>query len=218
MAWKPTRNIGLKLAALALGTLLWLTVTGHQIERRIVVPVSYSNVPQPLGMTGDQIDTVSVHVRGDETQISELREGDLRVVVDLSDAHAGPNVISLRTDEVVARPGVEVLQVDPGTVNVTLEKSGQLSVPVQPAVDGQPATGYFVRGISVVPGSVMVEGPESQLKEPITVTTERVMLEGRTANVVQDVGIGVSNAQLRVRQPRTVRVTVHIERGRAQDR
>src|SRR5215217_7080995 len=112
MAWHPTRNLGLKLLALVLGTSLWLTVTGHQVERRIAVPVSYSNVPQPLGMMGDQIDTVSVHVRGDETLISELREGDIRVIVDMAAAHPGPNVMSLRTDQVVAPTGVDVLQID----------------------------------------------------------------------------------------------------------
>ena len=212
MALRPFRNLGLKVSALVLGTLLWLTVTGHQIERRIVVPVSYSNVPEPLGMTGDQIDAVSVHVRGDETAIGELREGDLRVIVDLSDAHAGPNVIPLRTDQVVARAGVEALQIDPGTVSVTLEKTGEIAVAVRPTIEGQPAPGYVQGLITVVPAMVTVMGPESLLKDPITVITERVLLNGKSATVVQDVGVGVADAQLRVRQPRTVRVTVKIEK------
>jgi YbbR domain-containing protein len=212
MAWRPLRNVGLKLSALALGTLLWFTVTGHQIERRIVVPVSYSNVPEPLGMTGDQIDAVSVHVRGDETAIGGLREGDLRVVVDLGAAHAGPNVVPLRTDQVLARAGVEVLQIDPGTVSVTLEKTGQVSVAVRPTIQGQPAPGYVQGQISVVPATVIVAGPESLLKDPITVITERVLLDGKTTTVVADVGVGVADAQLRVREPRTVRVTVKVEK------
>jgi len=212
MAWRPLRNLGLKVSALALGTLLWFTVTGHQIERRIVVPVSYSNVPDPLGMTGDQIDAVSVHIRGDETAISGLREGDLRVVVDLGDAHAGPNVIPLRTDEVVARAGVEVLQIDPGTVSVTLEKTGQVAVAVRPTIEGQPAPGYVQGVISVMPATVLVAGPESLLKDPITVITERVLLDGKTTTVVEDVGVGVADSQLRIREPRTVRVTVKIEK------
>jgi YbbR domain-containing protein len=218
MAWHPTRNIGLKLAALSLGTLLWLMVTGHQIERRIAVPVSYSNVPQPLGLIGDQIDTVSVHVRGDETQISKLREGDIRVIVDLADSHAGPNVLPLRTDQVVAPTGVEVLQIDPGTLSVTLEKSGEAPMPVKVTLDGQPAPGYVASVAAVVPAMVVVQGPESRLKEHISVITERVALDGRAATFSQDVGVGVLDSQLRVRQPRTVRVTVKIERARSQER
>jgi YbbR domain-containing protein len=212
MAWRPLRNLGLKVSALALGTLLWFTVTGRQIETQILVPVSYSNVPDPLGMTGDQADTVSVHVRGDETAISGLREGDLRVVVDLGDAHAGPNVIPLRTDEVVSRAGVEVLQIDPGTVSVTLEKTGQVAVAVRPTIEGQPAPGYMPGVISVVPATVLVAGPESLLKDPITVITERVLLDGKTATFAEDVRVGVADSQLRIREPRTVRVTVKIEK------
>jgi YbbR domain-containing protein len=213
MAWRPLRNLGLKVSALALGTAIWFTVTGrHQIERRIVVPVSYSNVPEPLGMTGDQIDDVYVHVRGDETAIGALREGDLRVVVDLGDAHAGPNVVPLRTDQVLTRAGVEVLQIDPGTVSVTLEKTGQIAVPVRPTIQGQPAPGYVQGLISVVPATVIVAGPESLLKDPITVITERVLLDGKTTTVIADVGVGVADAQLRIREPRTVRVIVKIEK------
>ena len=35
MAWHPLRNLGLKLAALALGTALWFTVSGPQVERNV---------------------------------------------------------------------------------------------------------------------------------------------------------------------------------------
>jgi len=214
MAWRPLRNVGLKLSALALGTVLWFVVTGHQIERHIVVPVFYRNMPEPLGMTGGQLDAVDVHIRGDETAIGGLREGDLRVVVDLSDAHAGLNVVPLRTDQVVGvmAGGVEVLQIDPGTVSVTLEKTGQVAVAVRPTIQGQPAPGYVQGLVSVVPATVIVAGPESLLKDPITVITERVLLDGRTATVIADVGVGVADAQLRVREPRTVRVTVKIEK------
>jgi YbbR domain-containing protein len=218
MAWHPTRNLGLKLLALGLGTLLWLMVTGHQIERRVTVPVSYSNVPQPLGMMGDQIDTVSVHLRGDETRISELREGDLRVIVDLSAAHSGTNVMPLRTDQVEAPTGVEVLQIDPGSLSVTLEKSGEAPMPVKPTLEGQPSPGYVAAGTVVVPPAVIVQGPEDRLKEHISVVTERIPLEGHSTTFTVDVGVGVVDAQLRVKQPRTVRVTVKIERGRTQER
>ena len=74
MAWHPFRNVGLKVAALVLGTLLWLTVSGHEIERRVRVPVSYSSMPAGLEMTSDQ-DDVSVHVRGTDTEVSGLGSG-----------------------------------------------------------------------------------------------------------------------------------------------
>ncbi len=211
MAWHPFRHAGLKAAALALGTLLWFTVSGNLIERRVAVPVSYSNVPEALEMTGDQMDAATVHVRGDDNLVGGLAPGDLRVVVDLRDAHAGTNLIPLQTGQVIVPLGVEVLQVDPGAVTVTLERTGRIEAPVEPIVQGRPAPGYQVKQVIVEPRTVPVFGPESRLKYPVSVVTERVSIEGRRDTVVQDVNVGVVEAQLRLRNPGTVRVTVRIE-------
>jgi YbbR domain-containing protein len=214
MAWHPFQHFGLKVAALVLGTLLWLTVSGRQVERRILVPVSYSNVPEGLEMTSEQPDA-GVLVRGDDMRVSELSQGDLRVIVDLSEAHSGPNLIALRTDEVVAPIGIEVLQIEPGTVTVALERSARRNVAVEPAVEGEPAAGYTVREITVSPKMVTVSGPESRLKERISVVTERIMIDGRTSTVDREVSVGVVDSQVRLVEPRRVRVLVHIEAERA---
>jgi YbbR domain-containing protein len=211
MAWHPFRNIGLKVLALLLGTLLWFTISGHEIERRISVPVSYRNVPAPLELTGDQTDRVIVHVRGDDNVVSGLTEGSVRVTVDLAGSQAGPNTVPLRTDHVVAPGRVEVLQIEPGTVTVTLERAGLLNVPVTPSVEGQPASGHVVTRVTSEPATVTVAGPDTHLTGPINVITERVMIQGRTGRVVQEVVVGVDDPQLRVHAPRTVRVTVQID-------
>jgi len=123
MAWHPFRNLGLKAAALVLGTALWFTVSGHQVERRIPAAVFYRNVPQGLELTGEQADQVSVHLRGGDTIISSLSQNQIFIVVDLGNGREGVNVISLRTEQVAAPMGLAVLQVDPNSVTVTLEPS-----------------------------------------------------------------------------------------------
>jgi YbbR domain-containing protein len=211
MAWHPFRNPGLKVLALVLATLLWFTITGHQIERRISVPVSYRNVPAPLELTGEQTDRVTVHVRGDDTVVSTLTEGALRVTVDLAGSQPGANIMPLRTDTVAAPARVEVMQIEPGTVTVMLEKAGQAAVPVWPTIEGQPAPGYVAGAITIEPDVVTIAGPESRLTGLLGVVTERVRLDGRTSRVVQDVAVGVNDPQLRVSSPHTVRVTVQID-------
>jgi YbbR domain-containing protein len=210
MAWNPFRHAGLKLTALVLGTLLWLTVSGNQIERRVPVPVSYSNVPNALEMTGDQMDEATVHVRGDESLVAGLAPGDLRVIVDLKDAHTGTNLIHLQTNQVIVPLGVEVVQVDPGAVTVTLEPTGRIDAPVIPTIEGRPAPGFEVKQVMVEPRTVPVYGPESRLRYPVSVVTERISIEGRKSSVVEDRNVGVVDAQLRLRNPGTVRVTVRI--------
>ena len=210
MAWHPFRNAGLKTLALALGTLLWFTISGYQIERRIPVPVSYRNMPTSLVMTGEPSDRVTVHVRGDDNVVSALTEGSLRVVLDLQGSQPGLNTMPIGTDQVAAPARVEVIQVDPGTVTVVLEEAGQIAVRVKPAVEGRPAPGFAVSNISVSPDRVIVGGPVSRLNDPIDVITEKVMVDGRSGRFVQEVAVGVNHPQLRVQSPRTVRVTVQI--------
>lgn len=215
MAWHPFRHFGLKIAALALGTLLWVTVSGHQVERRIPVAISYSNVPASFEMSADQ-DDVNVRVRGDDSNVNGLIQGRLQMVVDLGDAHPGSNLIALRVDQVVAPLGIEVLNVEPGTVNVTLEKSARQRASVVPTLEGRPAAGYVIGDVTVEPSAVNVVGPESRLKTPVSVVTERIFLEGRATTFTQDVGVMVVDSRARLAEPARVRVTVHINAGAAQ--
>jgi YbbR domain-containing protein len=210
MAWQPFRNIGLKAAALGLGTLLWLTVSGHQIERRLFVPVLYSNIPQPLALTGEEADSVSVYIRGEDNRVSALDEGDIRVVLNLDQARPGDNVVPLRPEDVVAPLGIQVLQVDPGSMSIRLERTGRMQVTVRPSVEGRPVPGTRVTAITVVPSNVTVEGPESLLRGSVSLVTPTISIGGRGSTFSQDVEVGVADALLRVVQPRTVRVTVHI--------
>ena len=57
MAWHPFRNLGLKTAALALGTLLWFAVSGEEVERL----VGY--------VSARQLSEVMERVLGDEASI-----------------------------------------------------------------------------------------------------------------------------------------------------
>jgi YbbR domain-containing protein len=173
--------------------------------------VSYRNVPAPLELTGNQTDRVTVHVRGDDTVVSALTEGAVRVTVDLKGSQPGANIMPLRTDAVAAPARVEVMQIEPGTVTVMLERAGQMVVRVSPTIEGQPAPGYVAGAVTMEPDVVTIAGPESRLTGPIGVVTERVLLDGRTSRVVQDVAVGVNDPQLRVSTPRTVRVTVQID-------
>ena len=216
MAWHPFRNVGLKVAALVLGTLLWLTVSGHEIERRVRVPVAYSGIPSTLEMTSEQ-DDVSVHVRGTDMEVSELGAGDLRVIVDLADAHPGTNLMALRPELVEAPLGIEVSRIEPGTITVTLERSARKEVPVDPLIEGQPAPGFVVGQVSVVPRTVPVIGPESRMSRPISVVTDRIRLDGRRSHVQIDANVVSVDSQVRLAEPRRVRVVVQILPARASE-
>lgn len=214
MAWRPFRNLGLKVIALALGTLLWFTVSSQQLERSIRVPVEYRNVPDSLELTGDQTESVYVHLRGPDNVISRLEPGDVRAVIDMAQATAVDHgTFPLRTDEVVSPPGAEVMWIEPREVSLSLQTMGLATVPVVANVVGTPAAG-FVRGkVTVSPATVDVLGPAAAVKVLRAVTTTVVSVEGATGAVTSAVSIEVPDASLRLRQPQRASVTVAIARG-----
>lgn len=211
MAWHPFRNIGLKLAALVLGTLVWFTVSGPRVERTISgVPVIYRNVPSNLEIS-DQTEEATVHVRGIDSQIRRLVPGELVVEIDLAGERPGLLVLPLRTDQVTTPFGINVTEVSPGAVTLTLEESASVDVPVRPTVDGKPAQGFIEAERRVDPATVTVVGPARRLKTTTAAITQRVSIEGARDTVTQTVTVGVIDPGLRLKEPRTARVTVRIE-------
>lgn len=212
MAWHPFRNLVMKLVAVGLGTMLWFTVSGdNPVERSVRVPLLFQNVPPTLEIAPDAPDSVEVHLRG---RVSQLKgdQADVIVAIDLSDGRPGSRLFHLRTDQVTTPFGVEVTQVFPSTVMLTLETTGIRKVRVEPTVEGILAEGYEISRIEVDPAEVEVVGPDSQLKILRSAITETVMLDGAKEDVSRIVSIGVVNSALRLKEPRTARVTVEVVR------
>ena len=126
MRYNPFRNLGLKLLAVILAVLLWLTIAGeHVVERSVRVPLEFRNIPDVLEIVGNTPDTVDVRVRGSSALLSRMQPGEIVAVLDLGSARAGSRLFHIRTDEVRAPFGVEVSQVIPSTLALELEKSAR---------------------------------------------------------------------------------------------
>lgn len=212
MAWHPFRNLGLKLVALGLGTMLWFTVSSdHLVERSVRVPLVFRKTPPGLEIAADAPDSVEVHLRGRVSQLTG-DQGDVIVYIDLSDGRAGSRLFHLRTDQVTTPFGIEATQVFPSTVMLTLEATGTKIVNVEATVEGKPADGFEIGRITVEPSEVEVMGPESELKALRSAITETVMVEGARETVTRAVSIGVMNSSLRLKESRTARVTIEVIR------
>ena len=134
MIYNPFRHLGLKVMAVALATLLWLTVAGdHLVERSMRVPLEYRNIPPALEIVGDPPTAVDVRLRGSSALLSRIEPREIVAVLDLGSARPGSRMFHLRNDEVHSPYGVEVAQVVPGTIALEMEKSARRTVPARPA-------------------------------------------------------------------------------------
>jgi YbbR domain-containing protein len=212
MAYHPFRHLGLKVLAIMLASVLWFTVAGeHVVERSLRVPLAVRNLPTSLEIVGDLPESVDVRVRGSAAQLSRLETGDIVAMLDLGTARTGSRLFHLRADEVGVPYGIEVAQVNPPTILLSIEKSIRRIVPIVPTTDGDPAPGFVVGRISAEPSTVLVVGPESRVREVGSATTEPVEIDGKSARVRDVVTVGVADAAVRlVEQPLSATVVIEI--------
>jgi len=211
MAYHPFRHLGLKILAIALASVLWLTVAGeHVVERSLRVPLAVRNLPGTLEIVGDLPATVDVRVRGSSAQLSRLDPGEVVAMVDLTNARIGSRLAHLRTDEVRVPYGIDVAQVLPPTLSLTIEKSVRRTVPIVPATDGDPAPGFVVGRMVAEPSTVEIVGPESRVREVSSATTEPLEIDGKHERVRDVVTVGVSDSSVRLVNPMSATVVVEI--------
>jgi YbbR domain-containing protein len=217
MAYNPLRRFGLKVLSVVIAVMLWLAVGGEQeVERTLRSPLELQNIPEGLEVVGEAPSTVDVRVRGASTTLGALSAGDVVTVIDASTAKSRRQLFHLGPDQVRAPFGVEVTFVGPTTIPLLFERQSTKIVPVAPAIEGQPAPGYFIERVTVEPAEVEVIGPESALRAVQQAATETVQLTNATASIRETVNIGLPDSSARLRMPHTARVTVSIAAVRSE--
>jgi YbbR domain-containing protein len=212
-------NIGLKGVSLLLAFLLWVQIGGQQVVQRTVsAPVQFINIPADLEIAGDYAHQVQLVVSSDRRSIG-TGERQMAVVLNLHGARPGDIVIPLsETDVLNQPPGLEVRQITPARINLRLERTARRIVSVRPVVEGEPAEGYEVTDIRVVPSEVVITGPQSNIEAVSTATTETVNVEGHNSTVRQAAYVDLENPRLRIENSPSVLVLVSINEKRREVR
>ena len=210
----PFRHLGLKALSFAVALLLWMVIAGDQtVERGLRVPLELQQFPAGLELQGEPPALVDVRVRGASDALSRVAPGDIVAVLDLRGARPGRRLFQLTTEQVRAPFGVEVVQVAPTTVVFGFEPAAVKRLPVTPSVEGEPAPGYVVGTKTVDPPTVEITGPESAVNQATEAVTESVELAGATADITEEVSVGLLDPALRVKGPRTATVRVQVRLG-----
>lgn len=211
MIYHPFRHLGLKFLSILLAASIWLLVADQQlVERSVRAPLEFHNMPGGLELVNDPPDSVEVRLRGSSGQLGRLAPGDVVAVMNLQTARTGTRLLHVLADEVRVPYGVHVAQVTPSSVALTFEATGTRTVPVVPAIEGDPAPGFAAGRITADPPVVEIVGPVSLLQELKSATTEPVVISKATRTVQDKVTIGVRDDKVRLREPKAALVTVEI--------
>jgi YbbR domain-containing protein len=157
--------IGLALVSLVAAIALWVAVTDAENPNRVAVfsggiEVQPVNVPDGLAVASIREPIVSVRIAADEDTFRRLTTANFRAEVDLSGVRQASTDQFVIAD-VVGDEEVEIIEVSPAFVTVTLEPVSTRQVPVQSNLVGSPPQGFTLASVSPDPGFVNVTGATS---------------------------------------------------------
>jgi YbbR domain-containing protein len=207
--------IALALLSLFAAVTIWIAVTDAENPNRVAVfggaiEVRAVNVPDGLAVASIREPSVSIRVNATEDAFEELTTEDFRAEVDLSGVRQSSDQLVIA--RVATNRNVEIVEVSPPFVTVTLEQVATKLVPVQANLVGSPPQGYSVGNVETNPTTVRVSGATSLVNlvasagADVNVTGLRASLQQRTDLIPRDprgadirgVRLEPGNADLRI--------------------
>jgi YbbR domain-containing protein len=160
--------LGLALLSLIAAIVLWVAVTDAENPNKIAVfsgsiEVKAVNVPDGLAVASIKDPVVNLRLSASEDTLKHLTANDFRAEVDLSGE--GRRVSDQRViARVAGNKNVDIVEVFPAVVTVTLENLVAKNVPVIPNPIGSVPQGYSAAKPEASPAQVRVSGAESLVR------------------------------------------------------
>ena len=205
-----------KIIAVVMAGFLWFFVVYRAdiIQRDFEVPISYQNVPEGLIIeeTKPSTLTVTLESRG-KSAFERLDDNMLNATIDGSSITSGVNSISV-DESSITKLGTpfSVINIEPSTVKVTVQRYAAVSVPVEAALTGQPANGFRIASVKVTPPAASLLVPEN-MQTPAKISTEPIAIDEARETITTETRL-VLPKNIRLEKPdiTTLSVTVIIER------
>ena len=155
-----------------------IVAQGEMLEKVVTVPVEYTSASSKLVLVGDKAKEVRLHLVGQKSNLDSVNPAHLSVKIDLSKAVPGKQSFVI-TDENIRLPkGINLLDVVPSGVELTLAEIIEQEVSVEPQLVGKLPNGLKIRSIKVTPEKVKVLSPATQGEDKsISVTTTPIYLD-----------------------------------------
>lgn len=216
------RNWGLKLLSLLLAFVLWLSLIPEEksfSEKTLTIPLEPLNIPAGIELVEKPDPTLDVTIRAPNRMINEISAANVFAKLNLSAASVIQREYPLNETMISIPPGAEVVRISPTKVRLRLERTEEAMLDVVPAIIGQAKQGYAVSKIEIMPPRVLVQGPESKVRQKDNVSTSPINISELSASTEVEADLILPKPELRLASPRTrVKVRILVEEVKAPGR
>lgn len=177
----------LKILSVLIALGMWvMVVSGHEETKEMTVPVRLINIQQGKVAISD-FPNVSINIKGAARLMQSLTNSDVLLDIDVSGFTDGQSIRRVLTSDFKTPLGLEVSDVNPSELRITVDNITAKEVRVLPSTIGEVKQGYMVESITLKPNTVTVTGAKTVLSQLENISTMSINLSERNENFVQNV-------------------------------
>lgn len=201
------QKILLQISALLLAILLWVYVTNDENpikERVLSVPLEQSGLADIYTVEGLPA-TVTLRCQATADKLSMVDGRNFEALVDLSAVKEGNQTVAVKT---TAPNGIQIIQVTPSWVDVTVDTLVEREIPVVVTVTGAVGSGFTALDPVVHPTTVKAKGPK-QIVDELKQIKASLSIAGATATVRKSIALNSGSDKVAL-EPTQVTATVTV--------
>jgi YbbR domain-containing protein len=171
------QNLPTKLVALALASLLWLSVAYRieTIQRTFAVPIEYRNLPSNLALDDLHPTQAQVTLVGAE-RVFDFDSRTMVISLDVSGAKPGWQEFVLSHDNLAVSAGLTIREINPQVITLQVHRLTKVTLPVRVQFEGKLAHSLRLVHVQVKPAEVHLLLPPSALSRLSEVETHPLNL------------------------------------------
>jgi YbbR domain-containing protein len=175
------------LLALVIAIFLWGVAQGStDVRYSFDIPVEIHGVDESLVVTEQSAVEVNVGVQGSRAALRNLDGSRIKYKIDVSNVKPGVGEFEVDLASIELPRRARFVSHSPSRIQVRLENRGRKEVSVKADIQGQPAEGFALTEVRVVPDRVWLAGARSHVMRVADVQTEPIDVSGlRASNEVQ---------------------------------
>lgn len=173
--------------ALVLAIFLWPKPGPYESD--LFVPLDIAGLAEGLTLHEMPVKGLEIRIRGPEKLVRNLMGQTLSYRLDLSGMNTGVHAVPIRPERFGLSREIGILHTHPDPLIFRIEPEITKEVPVQVAIQGTPASGFYVADIRPYPASVVLRGAESSLDPVKVVVTKPIDVSGLHESFKKEVAL-----------------------------
>ena len=183
------RNFGRKIVAIFFAVLVYMKVSTQLGEELVLQRIPVHVVAHgSIDVMNYLPSTVDVTISGSKQKVKLITPSDVRIEIPITKEILKQHnfelnktfSISINNSNIHLPQGINLIRVIPEDIAIHCDKRIRKDVPVTPTFRGNPPLDYERGEVDVIPKAVSLTGPETILKDIITIPADPVYLDKTT--------------------------------------